>query len=113
MTARQASTWLLIVGGSGVLASVIWWQNFYAQVNQLLGHKGSPPPLECLYQLTGPCRLISNVAKFFGTGAYDPRLLWLSGFALVLGGLVKLSVLRDGALLTDKTQHSRSGRSSA
>ena len=82
MKAQQASKWLLISGAGGVLASVIWWQNFYTKVDQFLGHKG-PPPLECLYQLTGPCRMISNVARFFGSDAYDPRLLWLSGFALV------------------------------
>lgn len=87
-TRQQASTWFLILGGCGFIASIIWWNNFYAQVNQFIGNKG-PPPLECLYQLTGPCRIVSNVARFFGAGAYDPRLLWLSGFALAIGVVLR------------------------
>jgi hypothetical protein len=83
MTAQQASKRLLIAGGAGAFASLIWCKNFYTQIDQFLGHKGSPP-IECLYQLTGPCRMVANVANFFGARAYDPRLLWLSGFALAL-----------------------------
>lgn len=84
MNARQAGSWLLLLGIVGVVASFIWWQNFYTQVDQFMNQKG-PLPLECLYQLTGPCRMISNVAGFFGAGAYDPRLLWGSGVAILIG----------------------------
>jgi hypothetical protein len=56
--------------------------NFYSP---MIGH----PPLECLYQLTGPCRTASNVAGFFGAAAYDARLFWASGIATVLGLLLQ------------------------
>jgi hypothetical protein len=59
-----------------------WWQNFYSGV---IGH----PPVECLYQLTGPCRAVSNVAGFFGAAAYDARLLWASGIVAIIGLLLQ------------------------
>ena len=44
-----------------------------------------PLPVECLYQLTGPCRTVSDVAGFFGATAYDARLLWASGVVTIIG----------------------------
>ena len=74
MTARRIGSWLIRLGLVGVVASFVWWQNFYSP---MIGH----PPLECLYQLTGPCRTGSNVAGFFGAAAYDARLFWASGIS--------------------------------
>jgi hypothetical protein len=82
MTARRIGSWLILLGLVGVVASFVWWQNFYSP---MIGH----PPLECLYQLTGPCRTASNVAGFFGAAAYDARLFWASGIATVLGLLLQ------------------------
>ena len=65
-------SWLFLLGIIGVVASIAWWQNFY-------GRMTGQAPVECLYQLTGPCRMVSNVAELFGAAAYDARLLWTSG----------------------------------
>ena len=77
-TARQLGAWLMLFGVVGLIASIVWWQNFY---NQLVGHA----PVECLYQLTGACRTVSNVADLFGASAYDARLLWASGIVGIFG----------------------------
>jgi hypothetical protein len=77
-TARRLGSWLILVGLIAALASLLWWQNFY---NQTIGRA----PVECLYQLTGPCRIVSNVAGFFGAAAYDARLLWASGITTIIG----------------------------
>jgi hypothetical protein len=77
-TARRVGSWLILLGVVGVIASIAWWQNFYSQ---MAGHA----PVECLYQLTGACRMVSNVAEFFGAASYDPRLLWASGIVGIFG----------------------------
>jgi hypothetical protein len=56
-TARRLGSWLFLLGVIGVIASIAWWQNFYSPL-------AGQPPVECLYQLTGPCRVVSNVAGF-------------------------------------------------
>ena len=71
-TTRHLGSWLILLGLIGAIASIVWWQNFYSQ---MIGRA----PVDCLYQLTGPCRMVSNVASFFGEAAYDARLLWASG----------------------------------
>jgi hypothetical protein len=76
--AGRAGSSLIALGVIGTNASIIWWQSFYSQV---VGH----PPIECLYQLTGSCRMISNVAEIFGAAGYDPRLLWASGIVGIFG----------------------------
>jgi len=76
--ARRLRSWLILLGVTGVIASIIWWQNFYSEV---VGQ----PPIECLYRLTGPCRMVSNVAGVFGAPAYDARLLWASVVAIIIG----------------------------
>jgi hypothetical protein len=76
--ARRLGSWLILLGLVGAIASLLWWQNFYSQA---IGQ----PPVECLYQLTGPCRIFSDVAGFFGATAYDARLLWASGIAALTG----------------------------
>jgi hypothetical protein len=76
--ARQVGSWLILLGVVGVIASIAWWQNFYSQV---VGHA----PVECLYQFTGTCQMVSNVAEFFGAASYDPRLLWASGIVGIFG----------------------------
>jgi hypothetical protein len=81
-TARQVGAWFMLLGVVGVIASVAWWQNFYSQV---IGRA----PIECLYQLTGSCRIVSNVAEFFGAVAYDARLLWASGIVGTFGLLLQ------------------------
>jgi len=78
MTRRRLGSWLILLGVIGVIASIIWWQNFYSEA---VGR----PPVECLYQLAGPCRMVSNVASFFAAAAYDVRLLWASGTAIIIG----------------------------
>ena len=77
-TARQVGAWLMLLGILGAITSIAWWQNFYSQV---VGHA----PVECLYQLTGSCRIVSNVSEFFGSAAYDARLLWASGIVGIFG----------------------------
>jgi len=76
--ARRVGSWLILLGVVGVIASIVWWQNFYSPL-------AGQPPVECLYQLTGPCQVVSNVAAFFGATAYDARLLWASGIATAIG----------------------------
>jgi hypothetical protein len=78
MARRRLGSWLILLGVIGAIASIIWWQNFYSGV---VGR----PPVECLYRLTGPCRMVSNVAGFLGAAAYDARLLWASGTAIIIG----------------------------
>jgi len=80
--ARRLGSWLILLGLIGVIASLVWWQNFYSQA---IGQ----PPVECLYQLTGPCRIVSDVAGFFGAAAYDARLLWASCIVGVFGLLLQ------------------------
>jgi hypothetical protein len=81
-TARRLGSWLILVGVIGVIASIAWWENFYSPL-------AGQPPVECLYQLTGPCGLVSHVAGFFGATAYDARLLWASGITTVIGVLLQ------------------------
>ncbi len=80
--ARQVGSWLLLLGVIGVIVSIVWWQNFYSRV-------AGQAPVECLYQLTGPCQLLSNVAEFFGAAAYDARLLWASCVFGIFGLLLQ------------------------
>ena len=80
--ARQLGSWLILFGLGGVVASLLWWHNFY---NQALGHA----PVECLFQVIGPCRIVSTLAGFFGAAVYEPRLLWASGIAALLGLLLQ------------------------
>ena len=76
--ARQVGAWLILLGVVGAVASVAWWQSFYSPL-------AGQPPVECLYQLTGPCRMVSYVASLFGASAYDARLLWASGIVGIFG----------------------------
>jgi len=71
-TARRLGSLIILLGVIGVMASIAWWENFYSPL-------AGQPPFECLYQLTGPCRTVSDVAGFFGAAAYDARLFWVSG----------------------------------
>jgi len=77
-TARQVGAWLMLLGVVGAVASIAWWENFYSPL-------AGQPPIECLYQLTGPCRMLSDVAGLFGAPAYDARLLWASGIVAIFG----------------------------
>jgi hypothetical protein len=79
---RRLGSCLILLGLVGAIASLVWWLNFYSQA---IGQ----PPVECLYQLTGPCRVVSNVAGFFGAAAYDARLLWASGIAALTGAFLQ------------------------
>jgi hypothetical protein len=79
---RSIGTWLILIGIIGLLASIIWWDNFY-------GPLAGQPPAECLYQLTGSCRMVSDVAGFFGAASYDARLFWASGIAALIGVLLQ------------------------
>jgi hypothetical protein len=79
---RRMGSWLVLLGVVGVIASIAWWQNFYGRV-------AGQAPVECLYQLTGPCRVVSNVAEFFGAAAYDARLFCASGVAVIIGFLMQ------------------------
>ena len=80
MSARRVGSWLLLLGLTGAITSIVWWQNFY---NQVMGHA----PVACLYQLTGSCRMVSSLASFFG--AADARLLWASGIVAIVGLLLQ------------------------
>jgi hypothetical protein len=77
-TARQVGAWLILLGVVGAVASIAWWENFYSAL-------AGQPPVECLYQLTGPCRMVSDVVGLFGAAAYDARLLWASGIVAIFG----------------------------
>lgn len=76
--ARRAGSLLIALGAIGTIASIIWWRNFYSQ---MIGRA----PVECLYELGGPCRMISDVTGFFGAAAYDGRLLWASSVVFIIG----------------------------
>jgi hypothetical protein len=82
MSARRVGSWLILLGLTCAITSIVWWQNFY---NQVMGHA----PVACLYQLTGSCRMVSSVASFFGAAAYDPQLLWASGGVAIVGLLLQ------------------------
>jgi hypothetical protein len=75
--AHRLGSWLILLGAIGIIASVVWWHSFYGGV---IGE-----PLVCLYRLSGPCQMVSNVASFFGAASYDARLLWTSGIAIAVG----------------------------
>ena len=78
-TARPVGAWFMLLGVIGAITSIAWWQSFYSQV---IGHA----PIECLYQLTGSCRIVSNVSEFFSAAA---RLLWGSGIVGIFGLLLQ------------------------
>jgi hypothetical protein len=83
MNARRLGFWLFTLGVVGVIGSAVWWANFYTQVMKFM-NRNEPPPFECLYQFTGPCRTVSNVAGFVGAGSYEPVFFWVS---LLVGGI--------------------------
>jgi hypothetical protein len=56
-------------------------------------------PVECLYELAGPCRTISDVAGFFGAAAYDGRLLWASSIVLSSAFFAAVTVRQFAATL--------------
>ena len=78
---RKLGFWMFVGGIVGILISYIWWQSFYQQI-------AASPPTECLYQLRGPCRAISNVAGFLGAGSYEPLFFWASGVVAALGAIL-------------------------
>jgi hypothetical protein len=82
MSARRVGSWLILLGLTGAITSIVWWQNFY---NQVMGHA----PVAFLYQLTGSCRMVSSVASFFGAAAYVARLMWASGIVAIVGLLLQ------------------------
>ena len=84
---------LAIIGMAG---SFLWWMRFYSDINFVLSGRSGPLPVECLYERSGPCRIISDVATWIGYRAYDPMLFWFSvaGFAaglflLIISGLIE------------------------
>lgn len=84
MASRSPSSTLTGVGVIGVIASIVWWQEFYRQVSQALGAKG-PLPIECLYQTVGPCSVVTTLAAWGGVMPYNPELFWASVVAIALG----------------------------
>jgi hypothetical protein len=88
---RRTLVQLLVAAGILLLVGAIgWWLTFYGQVGSFIGAKG-PPPLECLYSVSGPCRIISNVAGLFGAGAYNPLIFWGGCFLLLMGFFISLN----------------------
>jgi hypothetical protein len=81
-TARRLGSLMILLGVIGVISSIAWWENFYSPL-------AGQPPVECLYQFTGPCRTVSDIAGFFGAAAYDARLLWASGIVGIFGLLLQ------------------------
>lgn len=80
--ARRVGSWLILLGVVGAIASIVWWENFYSPL-------AGQPPVECLYQLTGPCRMVTYVAGLFGAPAYGARLPWASGIVVIFGLLLQ------------------------
>src|SRR5215831_16675997 len=78
MSARRVGSWLFLLGLTGAITSIVWWQNFY---NQVMGHA----PVACL----PTHRLVPNGLQcgqlFFDAAAYDARLLWASGIVAIVG----------------------------
>jgi hypothetical protein len=77
-TARRLGSLMILLGVIGVISSIAWWENFYSPL-------AGQPPVECLYQFTGPCRTVSDIAGFFGAAAYDARLLGRAVLSVSLG----------------------------
>ena len=83
MATRTLGKTLMGLGLAGTVSAVCWWASFYDGVRQAIG--GKKIPVECLYQLGGPCRIIGGVASFLGANPYDPRLLYVGVGALAVG----------------------------
>jgi len=66
--------------------AVLWWHSFWTGVSAFFSGGGGAP-VECLYALSGECRMASKVASLAGTNAYEPSIFW-AGLGLVGAGLV-------------------------
>lgn len=87
---------LAVIGAVGAVSSYAWWFSFYSDVVRLLGIKGSPP-IECLYQVGGPCGLIVTASQWVGVTPYKPGYFILSVLAMVIGTIIYLyDAIRDG-----------------
>jgi hypothetical protein len=69
MSARGVGSWLILLGLTGAITSIVWWQNFY---NQVMGHACLRPeqnqcqtnPAKLLVRLIDAARRIAaNIAK--------------------------------------------------
>lgn len=72
----------------GVGASFLWWMRFYSDIMYAFTGQPGPLPVECLYERSGACRIISDVVTWIGYRAYDPMLFWLSIAGFVVGTLL-------------------------
>jgi len=78
---------ILLLGLGATAGAGIWWYSFYSGVARFVGGGGGGPPIGCLYAMSGPCRMVSQVAALAGANAYQPLLFWV-GVGLIIVGLV-------------------------
>lgn len=83
---KSLSKLFMVVGAVALAGSLLWWHAFFSEVMEFLGASGGLP-LECVYTIGGPCRLVAGAATALGASAYDPRLFW-AGVGLLLVGVV-------------------------
>jgi hypothetical protein len=90
-TSRVEDT-LIFLGLLAMAAAYLWWFDFYTRV---LGSQ-HPLPLECLYQTSGPCSVVTTVVAWAGVTSYEPILFW--GGAVAFGGglFMKLESMQTG-----------------
>jgi hypothetical protein len=83
MVVRRDGVSLTVLGLVVLGVALVWWRHFYASA---LGSRIAPP-IECLYQTSGPCSVVGTVASLGGLTPYEPMLFWVG--ALMLGaGLI-------------------------
>lgn len=74
--------------GCLVLAgAVVWWWQFYSKIATFVGGPSTKPPFECLYQTSGACGMVKDVASLVGATPYEPAVFWV-GAALVIFGVL-------------------------
>jgi hypothetical protein len=92
MPIRRAGDAIAFLGILIMAAAYAWYEQFYQGVAMVLGLKG-PVPVECLYHMSGPCRVPAMAAAMVGARAYEPLLFW-AGALVGLVGLLMMIVSR-------------------
>jgi hypothetical protein len=88
----------LLLGGA-----YVWWVQFFRQVAAFIGPRNSLP-IECLYQMSGPCRMVATGANIFGVGAYDPLLFWAAILVIVVGLILVIFARPEPATRVPRTK---------
>lgn len=93
----------MTLGALVIAGAVLWWHLFWTGVSAFFGSRGGAS-IECLYALSGECRILSKVASLAGANAYEPLAFWI-GLGLVGIGLVL--ALRPKSARPDNSRHNR------